>query len=868
MPLKDIQKRLKERFSAPLSDFYERRIIFWKDEDQEFEYVFDQIELENVKKAKLDGFNSFEIKKLLSNDDLGSNYLVYSPISYSKIEGNWLRNIELYSEEFRSDLTSIRMSELNADETEQMRKAVKLYSKFFDNKQRMTKLQKLTGHYEHPKQLHLDVMAVLCEAEKGAIGPIIQQVFSDNLDAPYNSALMNIFEYGSREAFIKMISSYTGSPVDVTPKLEEIAAYILISALALHVDPNVLKGLGDYISGSRNENDHSIVHEWMTSGDKEKYLELARHIEWKLNLLKLFEQANVDSLLASDVFPALDEALLKRYFDEISEHVFKVNEIFNSVEEKRTQAWFDLFRDFYDCLYFAAKMEEFRQKYSNGFHFTKPEEVWKFYQKEAYQMDSWYRKFRLAYQSALQQNNEQLEDSLRQAAEVIENLYSNWFLSELMENWIDTAGADYTNLGYVSNIPRQKNFYREQVSRDNKSAKRVAVIVSDALRYEVAAELRDELVKQTNGTAYLTARQSVFPSITKFGMAGVLNWYKPSIALNNGVPEVLLDGAHVRSTAERQKRLQTQDGKQVLKAGAIQAEDFKDMKSGERRAYMKDKDVIYIYYNKIDKVGHDGPKEAFPACETSINELRSLVQTLVKDRVTEVLITADHGFLYTAEPLKEMNKVSREVLSQDAYEYGRRYILAPSDTKAKFLLPVKMDKEYEGEALIGFTPRDISRIKIAGSRDNYVHGGLSLQEVMVPVIQFNNKTRSSNKDFAERESATLQLLTATHKISNMNFMLQFYQPVPVGDKVLPSKYQISMQDENGTIVSDVKEVIADFDSPNAIYRQVKVQFNLKPSQYDKSKTYKLVISNGKDMPVEEHFTIDVFASDDFGFDFE
>lgn len=867
MPLKDIQKRLEERFSAPLSDSYKRRIIFWKDEDREFESVFDQVELENVKKVKLDGSNSFEIKKLLSSDDLKSDYLVYSPISYSKIEENWLRNIELYSEEFRSDLTSIRMSELNAVETEPMRKTVKLYSKFFDNKQRMTRLKKLTGFYEHPKQLHLDVMAVLSGAVKGAIGPIIQQIFSNELYAPYNTALMNIFEYGSAEAFGLMISSYTGYPVNGDPDLEEIAAYILISALALHVNSAALKCLENYISVSRNENNYNIVHEWMTSGDKEKYLELARHIEWKLNLRKHFEQANINSLLASDVFPALDEELLKRYFDEISEHVFKINEIFNSIEEKRTQAWFDQFKDFYDCLYFAAKMEEFHQKYLNGFHFTKPEEVWKFYQKEAYQMDTWYRKFQLAYQKALQQNNEQLEDSLRQVSEVIENLYSNWFLSELMENWIDTAGSDYTDLGYVSNIPRQKDFYREQVSRDNKNAKRVAVIISDALRYEVAAELRDELVKQTNGTAVLSARQSVFPSITKFGMAGVLNWYKPSIALNTGVPEVLLDGAHVRSTPERQKRLQTQDGKQILKAGAIQAEDFKDMKSSERRAYMKDKNVIYIYHNKIDKVGHDGPREAFPACETSINDLRSLVKALVNDNVTEVLITADHGFLYTAEPLKEMNKVGRDVLSQDAYEYGRRHILAPTDTTAEFLLPVKMDKEYEGEALIGFTPRDTSRIKIGGSKDNYVHGGLSLQEVMVPVIQFNNKTRSSNKDFAERESATLQLLTADHKIYNMNFMLTFYQPSPVGDKILSSKYQISMQDENGTVVSDVKEVFADFISPNTIDRQVKVQFNLKPGHYDKSKTYKLVISNGKDIPVEEHFTIDVFASDDFGFDF-
>ena len=88
MPVKDIQKRLEERFSTPLSDFYDRRIIFWKDEDREFENVFDELELENVHKVKLDGQNSFEVKKLLQEEDLTNNYLVYSPVGYERLEDN------------------------------------------------------------------------------------------------------------------------------------------------------------------------------------------------------------------------------------------------------------------------------------------------------------------------------------------------------------------------------------------------------------------------------------------------------------------------------------------------------------------------------------------------------------------------------------------------------------------------------------------------------------------------------------------------------------------------------------------------------------------------------------------------------------
>lgn len=868
MPLKDIQKRLEERFSTPLLDFYDRRIIFWKDEDREFEDVFDELEIENVKKVKLDGSNSFEVKRLLQESDTISDYLVYSPLAFEKLEDNWLLNIELYSEEFRSDLTSLRMEEFGIEETETMRNAVKLYSKFLDSKDRSAKLKKLNDHYYAPTQLHLDIMAVLSGAKEGRIGLILEKIFSDELDFQYNSTLQNIFQYGSPQAFGQMVSRFTGYPENGIPDLEEIAAFILVSALALNFDSAFLNGLQGYISEAKKSNDYSVVHEWMTSGDKEKYLELARQIEYKLNIHSRFEKMDVDLLLLSDVFPAIDEALLKRYFSEISENVIKVDEILSSVEAKRTQGWFKEFESFYDCLYYTAKMQEFYLKYRDGFHFTKPLDIWKFYEKEAYLMDTWYRKFRTAFELALQENNSYLEDSLRDAASVVENFYHNWFLSNLMENWVMVAESDFSELGYVSNIPRQKDFYTSQVSRkEKKGAKRVAVIISDALRYEVAAELKDLLIAQTNGTAELTSRQSVFPSITKFGMAGVLNWYKPSIVLNNGSPEVLLDGMHIRSTAEREKRLQTQDGKQVLKAGAIQAEDFKDMKSKDRRAYLKDKDVIYLYHNKIDKVGHDGPKEAFPACDRSIDEIRSLVKTLVNENVTEIFVTADHGFLYTAEPLKEMNKISKDILSAEPYESSRRYILAPAGTTADYLLPVKMDSEYAGEALIGFTPRDTSRIKIPGGKDNYVHGGISLQELMVPVIQFNNKNRSKNKDFTEREYAKIQLLTDNRKISNLSFFLSFYQPVPAGDKILPAVYQVSFQDEAGNTISDVKEVIADSESSNNKDREYRVQFTLKQQAYDRHKNYKLVISRESDIPMEENFTIDIAAADDFGFDF-
>ncbi len=127
---------LNRRFAAALPEFYRRRIIFWRDEDKEFADKLDEVVLENAKVIALTGNNAFSVKKLLSVDDLATNYLVYSPLTYNRLDDNWLLDIQLYSEEFRADLISIWMDEMGLAPNPAMRKQVKNYRAYFNAKDR------------------------------------------------------------------------------------------------------------------------------------------------------------------------------------------------------------------------------------------------------------------------------------------------------------------------------------------------------------------------------------------------------------------------------------------------------------------------------------------------------------------------------------------------------------------------------------------------------------------------------------------------------------------------------------------------------------------------------------------------------------
>lgn len=861
MSLESIQFSLSERFAAPLPEFYKRRIIFWYDEDREFEVTLDELTLENVKIIKLIGTNNFAVKKLLLKDDLESNYLIYCPFVYKNDQDNWLVDIELYSEKYRADFISMQMDELNIAPSAAMRKTVKLYSKFLENKERRQKLRKIGRDYQTPLQLHIDIMAVLAGLSSGSAQDVIIAVLSAGLDKETNPVLLNIEKFGNIDAFWHLVHKYTGYLNEDDKPLGFLASHILLTALSQTMNASVLKGLERFISESNKAYCYSIVHEWRAREDNQDLYDICRVIESELQLSSRFIKLEPETLLTGDIFPCINESLLKQFFGQIAEHVVKTDLIMKVCENRRIAGWYDRFADYFDCLYYIGRMQEFYKEHAGGFHVVEPKKIWKLYTEDLYQMDSFYRHFHYAFGNSLKNSNELLDDGLKHSVEYVEVLYQNWYLKELTACWTNAISDDLATLGYVSEINKQRDFFSKYAYGASGKNTRAFVIISDALRYDVAAELSEIITRTTKGKAELESVQAIFPSITKFGMAALLPGKRISV---NTDMDVFVDGQPTKSTADREKILNGTPRSSV----AIQYKDLLMMKKEERRELTNGKEVIYIYHNAIDAIGDKTATElkVFEACETAIEELSNILRIVTNELSgTNIFITADHGFLYTYKPLSESDKLGKGAFNGSTYEIGRRYALVASDTTADYMLPVKLGKEIEGVTVKGYAPQDTVRLKIQGGGENYVHGGISLQELVVPVIVFKNM-RTGYKNYIEVKNAELKLLSESRKISNLIFSLDFHQRQPIGDKIQPCTYSIYMTDDEGVVVSDRQTVIADRTSDNAAERVFRVRFNLKAKTYDINKIYRLVIANDTDVPEEIEFHIDIAFADDFGFD--
>lgn len=854
---------LNRRFAAPLPEFYQRRIIFWYDEDQEFADKLDEIVLENAKIVVLTGSNAFAVKKLLNHDDLTSNYLVYSPVSYDRQDDNWLLDIELYSEEFRADLISIWMDEMDIPPTPAMRKQVKHYRKYFNAKDRRARIVAQNKVPSTPAQLHMAVMAAICGLKNPQPNQIIRSVFRAGLDVQNNAIYREFINYGSEDAFWAMVRQGCGF-YEEEHDLGRLAIHLLLTASTRTMRPEYLAGLDSFISMPHQAYCYDFISEWLHGEDREQLYDVARYVEDEAHLNQRFAKLAVDDLVNTECFPCINEVILTKLMTEISNHIIDVDTISATVEKRRTCAWYESFENFYDGLLQVANMQRFFKEHSAGFHTADAKGIWKEYTENYYQMDTYYRLFHLSFQKSLETSNILLDDLFKHVADKVEGLYSHWFLGGLGNNWSDVCADELEQYGKVLEIAKQEDFYR---SRIKNSDTRVFVIISDALRYEVAASLADQLRRETQSKVSLSSMQSIFPSITKFGMAALLPHKELSAEVRNDILTVFADAQSTAST-NRDKVLKNENPSSV----ALQYKNIIGMKRAERSALVKGMDVVYLYHDTIDDASHTSDTSVFPACDKAISELKNLVRIIVNEfGGTRIMITADHGFLYTYSPLTEDDKVDKTSFNGMDVEYGRRYAIMQKGAAPKYLMPVKfLDGKSEFD---GFAPRESIRIKMNGGGLNFVHGGISLQEMVVPVIEYRYLRNDSmeykrNKQKYDTKPVTVSLLSANRKISNMIFSLNFYQKDAVGDNREATTYLVYFTDESGKQISDVQKIIADKTSDNGADRTFRCNFNLKSLKYSNTATYYLVIADeqGLQMPQREQFQIDIaFAVDEFDF---
>jgi uncharacterized protein (TIGR02687 family) len=357
---------------------------------------------------------------------------------------------------------------------------------------------------------------------------------------------------------------------------------------------------------------------------------------------------------------------------------------------------------------------------------NKPEDYLKAYSEELYFIDSLYRKAIKAYK-LIDYSELPSTIPLDDLHLALNNRYEE-HTDKLNREWLKCLNQfdfDYARIP----VAKQFNFFKDEIEPLNQ---KVVVFISDALRYEVAHELLSELHGDVKNTAKIKYMLASIPSKTNIGMAQLLP--TGDLVYNNG--DITNSSISTEGLPNRNTILQRVKSDSL----AVQFSEIASNSQDKNREIFKNA-VVYIYHDIIDSTGDKRASErrTFDVVPEAIDEIKRLVKSLhATFNVSKVIITADHGFLYNDREIedKDLENISD---SNPLTSHNRYFITSPKSQQALgYSLPLSKTTAFNDDVFVTI-PHSVNRYRKQGVGHQFVHGGGSLQELVIPVIESSRK---------------------------------------------------------------------------------------------------------------------------------
>ena len=852
MNLDQIKTALMEKFDAPCRDGAKRHIIFWYDEEGDFLELVDRLELTKVKLWQLTETNKFSSKYTIEVLDPNSHYLIYAASARPEDQDNWLLDMLLYSRTFIADKITLIMDDLKVENTA-LRAIFKKYEKFFQSKERYSRIASYAIDNYTEETINIGVLAALAKQQTPDFEGTVRVVLMNSLPEEDNALWQSIVKYGDPDAFWDLTEKYYGY-VAPEKSLKGLFIFFIINAMSRTLERSIPAEWSSFLSTKKANCVVFLDHFMHHSVESKIYDKLADEIEADLCVGNYLEQWELKDYAQVDLFRAVDRSIIRKMINSLligSEEFAHYNEI---ISLRKTKHFYPEFENYYEAISWAIEMYAFKKKYAAGISERDARTFFESYAKEYFIMDQAYRKFCVYF------DQERHSDILKPLSTEVENLYANWYHAELAVKWSNAVEDEVSASWPINGVSQQKGFYQNIIQKALYDNKRSFVIISDALRFEAAEELMQRLNTAVKGSTQISWMQGCIPSYTRLGMASLL----PHTKLTLQGDDVLVDGISTKDTMGRKKILQSN----LEAAEVILLNDLIPMNRTELRNTFKGKNVIYIYHNVIDSVGDKGDEtKIFQAVEQAFKEIEAAIEKINKE-LTEanIYITSDHGFIYRRKPLEESDKTTKG--DTEPLITNKRFLIFDKKMDLPGAIDISLDYAFGKDCgLTVCVPRGDNRFKTPGGGQNYVHGGASLQEIVIPLIKYRNDRRKDETKLVSK--VDVRLTNTNRKITNSLFTLDFFQTEKLADKKVARTLKIYFADEAGQKISNEQSILADRVSEKASDRTFKVSFNLRNSNYSKADKYYLVLEDPEEAVRKIYekipFTISLGIVNDFDF---
>ena len=793
--------------SALTKLFENNRMVFWYDPSQEMHEDFEAVNLDDIKKIEVSR-QTFGLKYRLLREEGKQKFLLYFPNDKANDADNWLLDLQLANAVFSADKASLWLLELGlaADKI----RLIEEHMLFFNADGRRQALAKRLLDSDSERQVLLKMMAVCLgsnvEAKTEKILLALLQDLSENQDEKYEL----LGKFGLLPQLWKELDSLYNYQAQ-KPHIEDFAVKLFESGFKLSLNQ----------TSELNHEALITLNHWKDSAQAQASFEkLSAKYESALQINETIAEYKLQELVACDLFKAIDRHILEELTDKVVNDNISETDLLEINRQRKGSYWY---RAEIEAAYLTLEkaVSLLSRIAAASFEMNSLEAGFNRYVSDWYRIDQEAREVRYYMRRSRQTS---LFSPLQ---EKIEAQYVNNAL--LLQNNQWQSLIDKTESWTTFGDRAQRRFFAKHVQPLLDANTKLAVIISDALRYEVAEAICRRIEEEGRFTTELDWMAGQLPSYTALGMAALLPNQELEILPDGSVK---VDGMSSAGIENRRTIL-----KNALqgKAFALSSADFMNLPTDERRALFSENSLVYLYHNRIDMVGdkQESEDQTVEAVQESIDELVNLVKALRNANFAKIMLTADHGFLYQSKKIHEADLNSPEVSGQEVWKKKRRFVvgkgLKNDGNLLKFFNATQLGLAGESEVLLA---KSINRMRLSGAGMQFVHGGSSLQEIVIPLLSVN---RARGAEFEAQKVKVDRIQGASDKITTGQLTVKFIQTEKVSTKVLPRLLRVAIYAQDGSQISNSETLSFDSESESPRDWEVSAKFILSnnASNYNK-----------------------------------
>lgn len=784
---------MNERILKALSKLFDKhRIVFWYDDEVTLQADFDAVAIDQVEKVELKN-NEFGLKYRMLREQPSQKFLVYKAGPCPPDKENWLLDVQLAHADFRTDQASLWLTELELPY--EFKSVVTGHEFFFNSEKRRQQLKQRVNNEDTASQIRMKMLGI-CADSDARIDSVMENLLAES--ATGKDKRLTLVQKCSLDGFLweQMRRAYSYDTDN--PTVKDFVIELFKSCYHMEVGGTV-----------RLSNEALVfLKRWKDSRTHETAFEaLSQECAGILDIQADLEQRDYKSLGEIDYFKLIDKKVLSELAAAVLNKTVKLGEVKQFIRGRRRGHWYAEHRHIYEAVEYACQFFDLLDSVSLDLESL--EQGITAYTESLYQVDQAYRKF---IHHSRQSGQPTFFDEL---ADQVCKHYSNSFLLPLSDRWQKLV--DRLPSWKISGSPSQAEFFERSVGSMLRKNKKMYVIISDAMRFEIGEELCRLIRQEDRFDASVEHMITKLPSYTQLGMAALLPHKTLRINADKNAT-VSVDGQSSAGTENRKKVL----AKGLGAALAIQASEIVSKTKEECRELVRDHDVIYVYQDKIDFTGHKQKteREVFDAAEEALDELVKVVRKLTSANATNLIVTADHGFIYQDE-VEDSDYSGASVTGGKITDSDRRFVLGHdlqiTGGARKYS---SSDLGLDGDLEVAI-PNSINRFRKSGASTRFVHGGCTLQEIVVPLVSVSKRRES------DVSQVGVDILPGTTSvISTGQLSVAFYQTDPRTDKVRERIVRVGLYGSDGELISDSHELQFDLDSENARERELKVRLVL------------------------------------------